>query len=935
VVKKFLLSLIVSIVSFTAFAQNIRLSGKVINPKNEPISGATIAVEGTTISLAASVDGTFSLPLEPGRKYTVVVSSAGYTTKSIDDVEVGNQRDNNLTIVLDNATEMSTVIVRTSVRRESTSALINFQKNNTAVSSGIAADFIRRTPDRNTGEILKRVSGTSIQDNKYVIVRGLGDRYNTAFLNGAQLPSSEPDKKAFSFDVIPSSVVDNIIINKTATPDLTGEFAGGLVQVTTRDVPVKSFLTVGATIGFNTESTGKDFVSNKRTDTDWLGFDDGTRKLPQGFPLTRQEYNGLSNQADGLSQKLALTRSFNTDVYATEQSTAAPLQTYNIAWGVGKKLKNDASFGSVISVLYRKSMIKYSDYFRALYDDEGVSQLQLNDVQNRYNINWGAMANFAYVKGKHKISFKNLFNRYYEDNYYTRTGFNLERNGDVQLSSSVLSERTFYTGIFEGNHQFSWKDIRVYWNAGYSLNSKSQPDLRTSAYLKASGVSSDYEWDADDTRRFYSDLRDHGVSGNIAVTIPFNAFDEKQSLKVGGSGLVRFRDFNSRIFRYIEASGNFDSELSRLPADAIFRQDNISPTGFVMEEFTNNQDKYFGVSALNAGYVMFDNKFGEKFRLIWGARAEFFEQFLHTKDLSAKRIVINKEEWNILPSANLTFSINSKNIIRLSASQTVSRPEFREIAPFQFFDYESTFGVRGNTDLKTTDIYNIDARYEIYPAPGEGITLGGFYKRFVNPIEFRLDPGSVLTRRNYFFQNAKDANTYGVEFEARKNLNFLGGSATDLLSNFSIFANLTYIFSQVSFNDELLGKVVSADRPVQGQSPYLINGGLQYSSTKTGWNGTLLYNRVGNRLTLVGYGSLGFPDVYENPRDVIDFQISKRILKRKGEIKLSFGDILNQKFVYYENVDDERAYDKSVDRVFSSFTPGSTISLGFSYDFSL
>ncbi|HKH61866.1 MAG TPA: outer membrane beta-barrel protein [Flavitalea sp.] len=913
----------------------IRLNGKVININNEPLPGATISVKGLSRSMAADVDGRFNISLEAGKKYTINVSSVGYSTKTLEDVEVKAGGDNSITIVLENKSTLSEVVVRTSVRRESTSALINFQRNNTAVSSGIAADFIKRTPDKNTGEILKRVSGTSIQDNKFVVIRGLGDRYNAAFLNGAQLPSSEPDKKAFSFDVIPAGVVDNIIINKTATPDLTGEFAGGLIQVSTRDVPSKNFLSVGLSLGYNTESTFKDFYSNERGPTDWLGFSDGRRKIPAGFPATRQEYNTLLNTSNGVNKQLELTRLFRDDVYEQKKYTAAPIQTYNIAYGSGKKLKNDASFGTIISALYRKEMRLYS-VDRALYQQDGTAVQQFNDDQNKYSVNLGAMANFSYIKGKHKISFKNLFNRYYEDNYYSRSGPNIDRGGDVNLWSSVLNQRTFYTAILEGNHQLDWNGVKVYWNTGYSFNNKTQPDLRTSAYFKSGiGSAGEYVWDQDDTRRFHSDLQDHGFSGSLALTFPFDAFGEKQSFKVGGSALMRFRDFKSRIFRYIETNGSdFNDSLRKFPFDRIFSKQNINPNGFVMEEFTNNDDKYFAISTLNAGYVMFDNKISEALRIIWGARVEYFEQFLHTKDRSAKRVVLNNDKWSVLPSLNISYSFNSKNILRLSGSQTVSRPEFREIAPFQFFDYETTFGVRGNPDLKMTDIINIDARYEIYPGAGEAITVGGFFKQFVNPIETRLGTESVLTRRNYFFQNAEDASTYGFELEVRKNLKFLGGSS-ELLSNFSLFANLTYIFSEVTFKDETLGKTVSADRPVQGQSPYLINGGLQYASSTSGWNGTLLYNRIGNRLALVGYSSLGFPDIYENPRDVIDLQISKRILNKKGEVKLSISDVLNQDFMFYENVDSKRSYDKTKDRIFSTYKPGSTITLGFTYDFDL
>ena len=929
--KKLLLLCLFLPISVLLFSQTVRLSGKIVNQKNEPVAGATISVPGIDRAMAADIEGRFSLLLDASKKHNITVSSAGYGTKIVEDIELKANEENTVIITLEAGT-LEEVVIRTSVRKESTAALINFQRNNTAVSSGVAADFIRRTPDKNTGEILKRVSGASIQDNKFVVVRGLGDRYNTAFLNGAQLPSSEPDKKAFSFDVIPSSVVENIIINKTATPDLTGEFAGGLIQVTTRDVPNKNFVSAGVTLGYNTQSTFKDFVHNQRSSTDQFGFSDDRRNIPAGFPVNRQSYNALLNRTDGQAKQIVLSRLFRDDVYQEETSTAGPVQTYNIAWGTGKKFRNDGSLGTVVSLLYRKSELLY-DVERALYEQDGNPLLSFNDRQNKYNVNLGAMANISYVKGKHKISFKNLFNRYLEDNYYLRSGPNTDRGGMVDLRSSVMNQRTFYTGILEGNHQFTPRNIKFYWNAAYSLNDKEQPDLRTAAFFSPGFNNGAYLWDQDDTRRFFSRLRDHGFSLNGALTIPFTIWDEKQNLKIGGSSLLRFRDFKSRIFRYVESNAtDFDPVLSSLPFDRIFNRANINRNGFVLEEFTNNEDKYFAVSALNAGYVMFDNKLNEKLRVIWGARIEFFEQFLQTKDRSAKRVIINSEQWSLLPSINASYELNDQHIVRMAAAKTVSRPEFREIAPFQFFDYESTFGVRGNQDLKMTDIYNFDLRYEIYPAPGEAITIGGFYKRFVNPIEFRLGSESVTTRRNYFFQNAKDANTFGIELEGRKNLRFLGGN-TEMLSNFSLFANFTYIFSQVTFNDELLGKVVSADRPVQGQSPYLLNGGLQYSSKSTGWNATLLYNRMGNRLTLVGYNSLGFPDVYENPRDVIDLQVSKKIFKGKGEVKLTYGDILNEKMILYENTDKSRSFKKGTDRIFSSYTPGSMISLGFTYDF--
>ncbi|RYZ32482.1 MAG: TonB-dependent receptor, partial [Sphingobacteriales bacterium] len=302
-----------------SFAQTARLSGKVANDRGEPVAGASIKILGTAIGTTTNVEGVYFLNLSTGNKYTLEISAVGYTPKSIADVDVTTTGANELNVLLETASKVSDAIVvrATSTRRqESTTSLIAFQKNNTALSSGLAADFIRRTPDRNTGEVLKRVSGASIQDNKYVVVRGLSDRYNQAMINGAQLPSSEPDKKVFSFDLVPAQMVDNIVINKTATPDLPGEFAGGLVQIRTKDVPTRKQLSVGFSVGYNTQSTFKDFTSNPRNGSDWLGFDNGSRNLPAAIPSTTA-YRALPD-----AEKIRLTKDFPGDVY-TEKTVKA------------------------------------------------------------------------------------------------------------------------------------------------------------------------------------------------------------------------------------------------------------------------------------------------------------------------------------------------------------------------------------------------------------------------------------------------------------------------------------------------------------------------------------------------------------------------------------------------------------------------------------
>lgn len=920
--------LLLMIMANLSFSQKINVSGKVVNNRNEPIPGASILLESTKKVVSANVEGAFNLVLDKGKKYSITVSSTGYNTKTIDDIEATGADDPLVVVLTPKVTTGENIVIRSTRRQESTVALLTFQRNNTSLASGLAADFIRRTPDKNTGEVLKRVSGASIQDNRFVVVRGLSDRYNSAMLNSALLPSSEPDKKAFSFDLFPAALIDNIVINKTATPEFTGEFSGGLVQVNTRDIPTKNQLSVGFGIGYNNQSTFKNFVSNKRNAYDWLGFDDGTRNLPDSFPATAQAYRALGKDAAGVAKQLELTKAFRGDVYGQQTSTAAPIKNFSLTYAQTHRFKNGGQLGTLLAVNYRNAMLIY-EAEKAFYEANGNVVFNYNDIQNRYQTNAGAVANISYAKGRTKISFKNLFNQLYEDNYYTRTGYNTNRLNDIQFYSSYLNQRSLYSSQLEGEHQLTQKGIRFKWNGNASYNWKTQPDLRSALYARRINTTEKFEIDPDDTRRFYSDLKDYSFGGGGQLLIPMNwGGKDKQTLKIGGSNLVRIRDFSSRIFRYnITNFNSFVAANSYKPVETAFLADNIGTSGYILEEFTNNQDKYFGVSVLNAAYGMLDNKFGD-FRIIWGARAENFQQLLTSKTQTGDRSVRLTEKWDILPSLNVVYNVNDKQSLRVSGSRTVARPEFREIAEFAFFDYEMNYGVKGDTALRRSSIQNYDLRYEWYPKAGEAITFGAFFKDFTDPIEFRLDPASNADSRRYFYQNALQAQTIGFELEVRKGLEFIAPA----FKNLSFFGNYTYLRSEVRFNDLSAGnKEVKANRPLQGQSPYLMNAGLQFTSKAL--NASVLYNRVGERLALVGNDE--FPNVYERPRNQLDIQLSKKVMKDKGEFKINFADILNNAFYFYENLDASTAFKSGVDRMFNSYKPGSTITIGFTYDFNL
>lgn len=921
-----LLLLFILLLPLTLTAQNITLNGRVINDKNEPVASASILIKPLNRTIVTNVEGRFSIALEPGKKYQLEISAISFKTKEITEVEVGAGIDNNLEISLQPAAkELEGIIIRTTSTRkqESTVALLNFQRNNTALSSVLAADFIRATPDKNTGEVLKRVSGASIQDNKYVIVRGLSDRYNQALLNDAPMPSSEPDKKAFSFDMIPAMMIDNIIINKTATPDLPGEFAGGLVQVNTRDIPSKNQLSVGFSLGYNSQSTFQDFTSNSRNGLAWLGFDNGNRSLPDGLPGIA-DYRSQTDE-----QKIATTRTFNDDVYGEVTRKAPPITTLNLTWSNKSQWKNGGTFGTIVSLYHRQSQIVYDEVERGRFEEVRTPIFTGTEVQNRFSVNAGVLANFTYVKGKHKISFKNLFNQLYDDNYYSRLLENTGRLQNVSLRSSFLNQRSLYSGQLEGDHVVSKSGIRFKWNGSFSYNNKTQPDFRTAQYVRSfSDPTGDFELDDDDTRRFFSTLKDYNAGGNGSLAIPFSLGDNKQTLKLGGGTLVRFRDFNARIFRYEPASSATDLAI---PYDQAFLKSNINSNGLFLDEQTQNTDEYFGISALNSGFAMLDNKFGD-FRIIWGLRVEYFEQFLRSRDLSLKQVIINTEKWDFLPSVNLTYSINAKNQIRMAGSKTVARPEFREIAPFQFFDYEQIWGIAGDVDLQRTSIINADLRYEYYPKSGEIISFGLLAKQFDKPIEIRMDPGSNGDRWLFNYTNAEEATLYGVEFEIRKSLSFI----SEKLSKITFIGNATVLDSKVTLVTESATNVkTEQDRPLFGQSPYLINAGFQYINKS--WNMTALYNRIGPRLALVGDPTgAGFYDIYEKPRNLVDLQVSKKLWEGKGELKMTVSDLLNNQFAFYDNLTEKAGYDfNGGDRINYAFRPGTTVTVGFTYNFDL
>ena len=908
-----------------SFAQTEKLSGKILNKKNEPVVGATIQIEGSSKGTSSDVDGNFSVSLSVGKKHTLVISSVNYETKTITDVEVVTGQVNELQILLIESTKntltgVTVTATSSSARKETAASLISFQKNTNTVASVISAETIRRSPDKNTGDVLKRIPGASVQEGKYLVVRGLSDRYNQAMLNGILLSSTEPDRKTFSFDLFPAAVIDNIIMNKAFVPELPGEWAGGLIQIQTREIPTSDFLNIQIGTGFNSETIGKNFYQADGGKLDWLGVDDGTRALPtEDFPvkskfalLTPQELNDYGKQ-------------FRNEWTSTTGN--APLNnTFQLNGGfTGTLFKKKV--GGILGINYNQNN-RHLQFDNAIIgNNQGDHEVQFSNEKYSRDVLAGALANFSIqLNNNNRISFKNIINVNTSDFTIRRLGKDYILGpgyGDnVKAEEIGFRQNTFFNTQLIGEHNISKWGVRFKWYGGFNILDQYIPDQRRLYYtqdgsdpnalyyaLLAAGASQK------SGSIFYSFLNDYIYNAGGDLTKSFKWRGHTQSIKGGYLFQVKDRLFDSRPF-FINTLSN---SIKLLPPDQIFAPENFTNinTGLQFGELNGISFRYMANTIMNAGYIQFDNQFSKSLRVIWGLRVEDFDQLVGSVKTSDPRHV-HSRVTDFLPGVNITFKPNDKANLRLSGSQTVVRPEFRELSPFAFYDFELNAQVVGNNKVRRTKITNADLRYEVYPRSGELITLGVFFKHFDDPIEYYFNRTGPATN-TFNVANTNVATGWGAEFEFRKKLDFIN----DALKNFTLTGNLSYIYSRVE-------DTVALDRPLQGQSPYLINAGLQYDIEKIGFSSTVLFNQVGRRILFVGDKSV--PDIWENPRALLDIQLAKKILKNKGEIKVNISDIFNRRAYFYHDLDNNEKYKSTSSDVLAiSRNYGTNFSFTFAY----
>lgn len=828
----------------------------------------------------------------------------------------------------DSVRNVEGVTVTFKINKESTTELVKLQRNSVTSVDGINAETFKRTPDSKVSDVFKRVSGISVVDNKFVVVRGLNDRYNFALLNGLPLPSSESDKRSFSFDIFPSNMIDNLMVMKTASPDLPGEFAGGIIDINTSEPKNENTHTIQIGGSHNTIATFRNFKT----------YDVESRGLPN--------INGTIDFQNLSKQERSEVAKLMDFTWSTKDRLALPNPSIQYTLSRNIKLKKKQTLSFILTYNYQNNF-NYNNIVRREFEEQAtgvVKKMELNDSVFTQSVLNSGMLNLVYkINENNTIKFKNIYSVNSEDKVNVRNGVRELDSDPRQWEKSTnfwYTQNNFLTNQLLGIHTI--KENKFNWSVGYSNVKRDIPNLRRVVYRK-------YSLNEDDPTEqyvavvqqngtiptaagnmFWSESDEKIISARYDLTIPFK---EVNSIKIGGWNQFRMKDFQSRNFGFSQYKPNgstFNSNLLLLPMDQIFSIENMGllsngQGGFKLDEATKVDDSYNANSLLNSFYTMVDYKL-DKWRFTGGVRLESYNQnFNYIEFGSNLNRNIDTTVIDLLPSVNIIYNFNKKMKLRGSISQTVSRPEFRELAPFNFYNFILDNITSGNPYLKRTKITNFDIRYEVYPGSGQIISLSGFYKNFDNPIE-TINRTGTSGAPELYFSNIDRSQSFGGELEFRFKLGFLSKVENHKLwDQLTLYSNVSLIKSVVNM-DEVIG--AGGNRPLQGQSPYIINSGLFYTNKKEDFNMTLSYNVIGPRIYIVG--NQQEPSVWENGRNVIDLQLSKTY--KKFELKLNIKDILAQKLIYFQDLNGNQKYDTEDNR-WQEITFGQTVSLSVRYKF--
>ena len=915
------------LISFRGFGQGT-IAGKVTDSKTgEGVIGANVVIQGTVQGSATDLEGNFVIHNVKEGSYALQISSVTYKLHAVPDVKVETAKKITVDVMLaEDVSELDEIVVQGKRHLDTDFELLRSIKEAKVIAVGITAEQIGRSLDRDAAQVLRRVPGVTIRGDQFVQVRGLSERYNPVMLHNTYAPSVETDVRSFSFATLPSSQLDRMLVFKSPSADMPGDFAGGVVKVFTKSIPEENGFVIDYSTQVRAGTTFNDFYHQQKNPEFASGFNTGYYDLPAGFPADVSKVGREALPAVGRSLK---------NLWGEQKSIAIPDQrftlTFNQKFRIGK-----VEAGNISALNYSNTYATYTvqrnDYTTnpggAIDQNFGFSDRQYNQqVRTGFLFNWAFKFN-----DNHIIEFKNMYNQSSNDQYVDRTGTGVSTGQKNGAFDKIY--RGIYSGQLMGTHQLFNSRTTVEWVTGYNDTYRTQPDYKRfmSVVDGGTGLASvliPNTVTPNQLGRFYSNLAETTFSGGASIKQRFGSGNPIRSpeIKAGGFFESKSRNFQARNIGYILASGTLNPKLEYAPVEQLFEPQNINNiNGIQIAELTYKKDSYSASNNLFAYYLMASIPLGAKIKFDAGARVENNLQQLNSyDDFRGAPVNVNNQVNRVLPSTNLSYNLSEKMLVRTAYGETLNRPEFRELAPFSFFDFNFNFLYFGNPALKTARIQNLDLRWEFYPSKTELITFGAFVKNFVDPIESLVDvnsPGGGV--KNVTFTNAQSAKSYGVELEIKKSLS--GLTSSRLLNNIALMFNATLIKSTIQIPASLAGGR-EAQRPLQGQAPYVINAGIFYTSDPSGWQVNMLYNVVGKNIAFVGNNN--YPDVYLMPRNVIDITFNKRLSERFN-LKGGISDILNQPLLFLQDANGDGKFDRNKDSSIQNFKPGQVFSIGFS-----
>ncbi len=921
-----------------------RILGKILDDQGGPLPGANIRIIQGGQAIQAATDGSYSLNLKPG-SYTLEISYLSFQTQLITEVVVREGKNTVLDVVMKASPNgLKEVVVTSSYKKASIASLYALQQTRAGLSDGISAEQIGATPDKHVGETLKRITGVSTTDNRKVVVRGIAERYNVSTLNGSTLPSTDVQERDFEFNLIPTNLVESIVVSKSITPDMPYGFAGGLVQIATKSVPESNFLSISAGTSFNTRTIGKEFMGYQRGKFDYLGFDDGKRNhFPDGiFPVPYDSFNGFDPNLNDSQNKIKLAeiaeqnkRIGGTERLGTRSYQAMPTQNYQLSIGRNYALSKNKlrSLGFVGSITYRNT--QSNDYVGNMR--RGGWALRPTNVEDPTDVNTGnlytfnttvgALLNGGFKTEDHQIKMFNLYTRIFDDQFSRLSGWSSdgpkEPSGATKYPGIQEDDRPKFSDLLQnkidGSHRLG--RVNVEWNIARTHLKTLEQDAVTASLsaretFNKSPLYQYFSGSANDPsigplHRDQYTFRERNLSAELTAAYAFKLGKTSHTFKTGANYMDKHAAFDWVMMPIVGAYPYKDA-LAIQEWGSYMAMDNKAtylyyrPSGFTLNRFE-------GKSINKGAFVMLDSKPLANLRIVGGVRVDYFRADTLETNASESSVYANMKlmlldslnaRW--LPSANVTYTPIKNLNVRVAYGESMVRPGLMENSTFVRFSPNYGTMLRGR-GIESTKIKNYDAKIEWFPNAGEIISAGYFYKYFDKPAEYYSYDLSGSGRYDVLITNSDWAKVKGWEFEVRKGLGFIY-DGIPLLKHIFVSGNLTLQESKVRSRDRQLKRLkdgtdsvyytfLKYPRALYGQIPRQYNLGMLYSGKRLGIN--VAFNHMGYKTFITGNN----PNMieYERPRGQLDAQISYKLLKGKMEAKLNMSNLTDSPFQFYVN----------------------------------